>query len=123
MTPDQLIETADRLVGVPSLHTEGWWSRAAVLLLRQALEGALGELVVRAGGETGASFTAQLTVLPVLVDDDELARDVAWTWAALSGASHAHSYELPPSAVEIEEWAAVVRRAACWVVVPGGMDR
>ena len=36
--------------------------------------------------------------------DDQLSARVAHTWAALSNACHYHSYELVPTAGELEGW-------------------
>jgi len=89
---------------------QGWSRRAAVHLTRQALEQTVRRLLIRHGGapDEHTSFTAQLLVLPELLGDAEMARRVAWTWAALSRASHHHTHELPPTADELQGWIATV---------------
>jgi hypothetical protein len=107
--PAGLVAEARRLLETPSSSSSGWWSRAAVLLARQALEARLAELVSAKGGDPrDAPFTAQLLVLPELLGDAELAGRVAWAWTALSRASHHHGYELAPTSSEVARWLEVV---------------
>ena len=49
-----------------------------------------------------ASTRAQLLCLRVYVDPD-LCRRAAWAWSALSRACH-HSYDLAPTAGELNAW-------------------
>ncbi|MCB9688178.1 MAG: hypothetical protein H6738_17300 [Alphaproteobacteria bacterium] len=108
MSPAELAAAAREVLLHPG--AEGWWSRAGVLLARQALERELARRLIAKGGTTEATFTAQLLVLPDLLGDERLAGDVAWAWAALSDASHHHGYELPPTEGEVRRWLDVVDR-------------
>jgi hypothetical protein len=91
-------------MSAPSPSLEGRWPVAAALLIRQALERVLVELWrAKEPGVEAANLTVQLLCLPLVVDDG-LARRVAWTWSALSRASHHHAYELPPTAGELAAW-------------------
>jgi len=88
------------------------WSRAAAFLARQALEACVREAIERRFGKLlQPSFSSQLIVLRAVVDE-EIAREIAWTWSALSSATHAHGYELPPTAGELERWLETVARLA-----------
>ena len=83
--------------------------RSAALLTRGALEAALGRwLDGRAPGARSANFSVQLQCLHRLSEDRDMAARVAWTWAALSQATHHHGYELPPTRQDLERWLAVV---------------
>ncbi len=89
----------------------GAWPRAAALLARQAIETAMDELwAVRAPEVATLSARAQLTCLPEYLRDPALAGEVAFTWAVLSEACHAHAYEMGPTAAELEARFAVVDR-------------
>ena len=101
--------------------TAGIWPRAAALLARQALEGALDDLWrLRAPGLDKCSVRAQLLCLPYYLSvDDKLAERVSYTWAELSRGVHHHPYELSPTSSELLEWLATVEllvesvRSAC----------
>lgn len=103
-TPRELLSLADGVLAGPPPGLEGRWPVAAALLLRQSLEGSLHDLwrAVAPGVEL-ASETTQLLCLRMQIEPS-LARRVAFTWAALSRASHHHAYELPPTATELGTW-------------------
>jgi len=110
MTPRALIHEAMRLVEPPDPSLAGAWGRAAALLARQALEGALREHLQDAFGPFGrAPFQAQLITFREITDQD-LAAELGWTWQALSAATHHHAYPLPPTASELAQWIETVRR-------------
>jgi hypothetical protein len=110
MTPRQLLGRARELVEAPSEQTSGWWSRAAAVVARQALERAIADLLERRGAVVDdAPLRAQLVVLPRAMDE-RLAQEARGTWTELSAATHIHSYELPPTAGEMRLWMDVVER-------------
>ena len=80
--------------------------QCSALLTRQALDAALDEFweQQRAPGVKSGSRHSQLLCLGSYVGDDQLSARVAHTWAALSNACHYHSYELVPTAGELEGW-------------------
>ena len=111
MTPDALIAAAEDLIRRPDATSAGVWPRASALLARQALEDALAlQWQVRPQtAELGScSMRSQLACLATYLDPIT-ARQVAYTWAALSNACHYHSYELGPTAAELKGWIANVR--------------
>lgn len=111
MKPTELLEAARRLVEQPIDLTDGLWGRAATFLARQALEQRLSDiLAVRAPGSQEAPFDARLLVLGEVLGNRELAAQARYTWAALSQASHHHSYELPPTSKELGDWIEAVER-------------
>ena len=57
-----------------------------------------------APGVRAASYRSQIIALTVLSPQPELARRVAFTWSALSAATHYHGYELPPAAADLHGW-------------------
>jgi len=88
----------------------GSQARAAAFVVRQALEEAVYEALHRqfgVGRET--TFTAQMIALRQVIEP-RLAADVAWTWWALSAATHAQGYALPPTIGELERWGETVQR-------------
>ena len=54
-------------------------------------------------GMPRATMRSQLTCLPRYLDED-VVRQVAYAYAALSCACHYHSYELAPTAAELTRW-------------------
>lgn len=111
MTVDELVEiartlsrTSDRIMGTT-------YDFAAALLLRQALETALGNFWTGSLNAMGAmSWRVQLIALPFYAggDGDDLAERLAYTWYRLSAFCHHDAYELPPPKHEIETCAAVI---------------
>lgn len=109
MTPRALLAAATRLVEQPRPETAGLWGRAAAMLTRHALEGALdAALAERAPGAQHAPFAVRLLVLRRVHPDAELAERVAYAWNALSRATHQQGYELAPPAASLRAWMAVV---------------
>jgi hypothetical protein len=92
-------------LSVADRSTAGMWPRAAALLGRQALEGALDRLwMLRAPGVESSSMKAQLLALPFYLGEEELAEDAAQAWWAFTRATHEDAYELPPTHEELERW-------------------
>jgi len=111
MSPRDLLEAAHELVDRPGSSLVGLWPRAAALLARQALEGALDALwAARAPGIEAPSARAQLACLPAYLPNRVLAAEVAYTWVVLSAACHHHAYELAPTEGELQSRFAVVER-------------
>jgi hypothetical protein len=108
MTPDQLLAAADRLLE-PG-EAEGIWARSSALLIRQALESVIADVLrERAPGAHAARFATQLVVLPEVLDDADLGRRAAWAWQRLTVACHADDMRLPPTAGELKAWGRVAR--------------
>jgi hypothetical protein len=104
-----LLAAAKQLVATPSAATEGLWPRAAAILARQALESHLREfLATAAPGAIEAPFRTRLLLLRELHPNKALATRAAYTWAALSEATHHHGYELAPTVVELASWLVTV---------------
>ena len=114
----KLVERADPM-------TAGIWPRAAALLTRQALEGALDVLWrQRAPGIEACSAKAQFICLPsYLHDDPKLAERVSYTWSGLSRACHQHPYELSPTSSELLGWIGTVEQLISRVQAIGGRKR
>lgn len=108
MTPRALLTEARRLVHDPDHASDATWPRAAAFLTRQALEHALREVLIhryRLAGEP--SFRAQLLAAQAFLPEP-LARRAAWSWTALSAATHHHGYSLAPTGVELDRWMGTV---------------
>ncbi len=105
MTPPQLLDRArDMLAGVEPA-TAGLWPRCVAFLLRQAIEAQVSKVLDRfAPGFRETPMRTQLIALAVISPHKALARRVAYTWHALSGATHYHGYELAAGAVELRSW-------------------
>lgn len=103
MTGD-LLNHARRLIAV-SDGPIGVWPRAAALLARQALEGALDRLWADCRpGMKQTSRRTQLFCLGLFGVDEELIAEARAVWSSLSRACHHHHYELAPTAPELEGW-------------------
>ena len=101
---EELLHTARRLIEEPD-SPEGVWPRAAALLARQALEGALDRLWADTlpGMEQATRFT-QLACLGQVLNDRTLVTEVRSAWSSLSRACHHYQYELGPTAAELQRW-------------------
>ncbi len=103
--PQELIAAAWRLIDLPEAATAGLWPRAAAILARQALEHTLHTfLAAHAPGAQAAPFTTQLILLRALHPNPTLAARAAYTWSALSAATHHQGYELNPTAPTLRAW-------------------
>jgi hypothetical protein len=113
-TPEELLESAERLITspVPGVGAQG--PRACALLIRLALEMTLDrhwKRVLPSAAECG--MRAQLLLLPLYVSDAPQAVPLAReAWLGLAGAAHHHAYELAPTAAELRGWHARVSRLA-----------
>src|SRR3954469_3458216 len=98
----EILASARRLLDRSSADTRGLWSRAAVLLQRQALEVALKTYwSSKARGVEECSTRAQFLCLGTYLRDVAIARRAHLAWTALSRAAHFHPYELPPTREEL----------------------
>lgn len=106
MTPSELLTSAKTLVDRSDSATLGVWPRTSALLARQALEQAV-SVSWAASPETFGmrvlSMRSQLVSLPYYLDPI-LARQMYYTWAALSNACHYRPYELAPTSAELTGW-------------------
>ena len=112
MTPAETLAAARDLLARPQGSGVGGWPRAVALLTRQALEQALEEFWKTSPGTAGlagCSRKTQLACLPSYLDP-EIAYQVSYVWAALSGACHYHAYELAPTATQLNGWIDAVGR-------------
>ncbi len=108
-TPEDLLETARKLLSRKDAKAKGIWPRAAAFLCRQALEASLERFwKARLPGMDTVSMRAQFACLSTYMDDVELAGRAAYTWSALSKACHHHTYEIAPTATELKGWAELV---------------
>ena len=106
MTPAELLAAARELIARPDASTAGVWPRTAAFLVRQALEDAVNARWAADPGTEAmreASMWSRLTCLSAYLDQ-QIARQIAFAYAALSSACHYHSYELAPTAVELNSW-------------------
>ena len=111
LTASAILERAHELLNFPTAETVGLWPRATAVLARQALEVRLHEaLSEKLPGIERAPVRVQLLCLQSYFEDSQTAHEVNLAWWALSRACHHLSYELPPTAVELEGWIDVVGR-------------
>ena len=111
MPSAEILERAIGLLHHPTAETAGLWPRATAVLTRQALEVGLHEaLSDEVLGIEHAPVREQLLCLQAYLEDTETAHEVNLAWWALSQACHHLSYELPPTAPELEALIDVVRR-------------
>jgi hypothetical protein len=104
VTPRDQLRAARVLIEGRTVADGGAWARSAALLGRQALEAAaLRALQSRYPVRAHAPFRARFLALRAVLDE-RLAQEAHHTWAALSRATHHHSYALPPTAGELGRW-------------------
>ena len=108
-SPHDLLELARSLVCRADPSTAGLWPRAAAFLALRALEGSLLGLWRRRTLDLeGCSIRAQLICLRTYLGDAELAARAGHAWSALNRACHHHTYDLAPTAWELDGWFSVV---------------
>lgn len=116
LTPDDLLTEAQRMLDEASRATVAVWPHAAALLARQALEEALRSYwAEHAPGVERLNMRAQLICLRAYLPADGLARETAFTWHALSRATHHRPYELDPTREELSSLIAAARRLVATV--------
>lgn len=107
----EVLDRANDLLRRPTAGTAGLWPRATAVLARQALEARLKEaLAGRLPGVERANVRVQLLCLMSYFEDTQIAHEVNLAWWGLSRACHHLSYELPPTAPELEALIDVVDR-------------
>ncbi len=100
-----LVSAARDLIHFDDPQTAGLWPRAAALLGRQAIEAAMEDLWrLSAPGLEDTSAKCQLLCLSHFLGDPDLAGRVHATWHGLSRSCHIRTYELAPTATELEDW-------------------
>jgi hypothetical protein len=100
-----LVSAARDLIHFDDPETAGLWPRAAALLGRQAIEAAMEDLwQLSAPGLEAATLRCQLLCLTYFLGDSDLAGRVHATWHGLSRSCHIQTYELAPTAAELEGW-------------------
>ncbi len=112
MTPLETVELAERLAREPDPSLSGLWPRCVAVLTRQAIEAAATRCVLSAYGVEPRTLRMRLFLLRKALQEEDLARRAAWTWAALSDACHHHGYELAPSPHDLSTWLATARALA-----------
>ena len=101
----EFLREARTLLDEPPSAGPDLWERAAVLVLRQALEEALDRFWAgRSPDLLTASMRAQLLCLGVLMNNERDAADVDQLWGALSDACHFDACTPAPGAGEIHVW-------------------
>jgi hypothetical protein len=102
--PQRLLEVARGLLASPAPSLRTSWPRACAALTRLALELGLARYwQQRAPSLVGRPMRHQLLALPVLADAKTAAL-AGSAWHGLSRAMHHHTYELPPTAAELQGW-------------------
>lgn len=109
--PADLLAVAEAVCAGKADDYGSSWARAAAFLVRGALEDGIdsifsGPLL----GIRACPTSTKLICLPRFLSDVDLAAELHATWAQLSTACHAHSYELDPTLGELQRWIGVVQR-------------
>lgn len=97
------LQDARKLIDSPNAASQGFWPRAAAVLVRQSLE----EQVLKHLGPDYASCSMRAKLL--LLEDKlgpQRAGELAYLYGALSQACHYHPYQSPPTAEELRDWIA-----------------
>jgi hypothetical protein len=106
VTPAELLAVARELIARRDASTAGVWPRTAAFLARQALEDAVDDRWAADSATASmcnATMWSKLACLPAYLDK-QVAHQVSFAYAALSGACHYHPYELAPTAAELTGW-------------------
>ena len=120
----QLVAHARAMVERSTRETVSAWPRAAALLARQHLEGALaGYWTGREPELAGMNMRVQLACLRVYAREPSLSAGVAWTWHELSRATHHHPYELDPTREELSSLIDETERLASRLSDPSPAER
>ena len=120
MTTAELLAEARRMLDESPPGTVSAWPRAAAVLARQALEAAITDFWhAREPSIVGASMRAQIGCLHAWVSND-VAAETAWTWHALSHATHHHAYELDPTREELASLVASATQATAELAAAAG---
>jgi hypothetical protein len=102
--PQRFLEIARGLLASPAPSLRTSWPRACAALTRLALELGLARYwQQRAPSLVGRPMRHQLLALAVLADVKTAAL-AGSAWHGLSRAMHHHTYELPPTAAELQGW-------------------
>jgi len=116
-SPNDLLETARELMSEPAARAGSIWPRAAAHLCRQALEATLDDFwAARLPEMASTPRWSQLTCLPSYLNEAAVAEEVSYTWWALSRACHHRTYELAPTAEELNAWIETVHSLSAAVV-------
>ena len=112
MTPQQLLQTAGQLLVAPPVSMRRCWQRGCAALTRLALEQGLQRYWQRtAAGIAHLPMRHQLLALALdRFAGPEPARTAGAVWHGLSRAMHHHTYELPPTTAELQNWHGDVAR-------------
>ena len=109
--PETLIATGRRFIDTDAWHLSYWWSRAAAMMARQAMELSLEQFwSAHAPGARQASGRAQFLALHALDVPAAVVAEGHVTWSALSRACHHHPYDLSPTRNELAGWLDAVER-------------
>lgn len=109
-TPGELLNVASAVLANDEQVLDGRRAVTAAALARQAVENMVDDWLAASGAPGRSSQRDAFLCLAALHPDPALARSLHNTWARLSDACHATSYELPPTVHELERWMAVARK-------------
>jgi hypothetical protein len=124
MMSAELLAAAREIMRRADPVTAGLWPRAAALLGRQALEGALEDLWRRKRVDLAeCPARIQLLCLPAYLGDAALAARASYAWASLSHACHHRAYDLAPTATELTGWLQCVADLVDGAAAPPGGGR
>lgn len=105
VTPGERLEAAEGFLERPSAAMAGLWPRACAVLIRQALEGAVSEVLrVRLPGSQAANRRVQFLCLGRALGDRGRARELGYVWGRISEVLHQGAGGLPPSEVQLRGW-------------------
>lgn len=112
VTPADKAREARRLIAEDDVATRFAWAPAAVILARQALEGAIDRHYHKFPSTRGiadATWKEKLICLPHYfrkgdAEGRALVERVVWCWVALSTAAHERGLAMTPSASDIAKW-------------------
>jgi len=104
MTPESLLDAAHAMLVRPAPSLRTCWPRACAAVVRLALELGLQRYwQTRAPSLEGRPMRHQLLALAVLADN-RTAQRATLAWHGLSRAMHHHTYELPATVAELDNW-------------------
>jgi hypothetical protein len=117
MSPRELLDAAQELLTKSIEGTAGLWPRAAAVLIRQALEDQMTIILTKSvPGAHESSARTKLICLQSELDDVTLAEEVAHAWWALTAACHRRTYDLAPTADELQRWLETGRQISNYAI-------
>ena len=103
-TPRQLLVAANAVLSNDESVLSGRREVTAAALARNAIEASMDQWLTAQRITRRSNKRQDFLCLVALHPEPDLARELHYVWGRLSDACHATSYDLPPTATELQRW-------------------